>query len=311
VAEPAGADPRYPKVSVIVPTCDRPGLLERAVRHVLDQDYPGDLECVVVYDHVPVRPLEVATSPGRELILVANTRPQGLPGGRNTGAAVAGGRLLAFCDDDDVWYREKLSRQVAVLNEQPDVGAVACGIRLLGPGIDHERTLDADRVTLDDLLADRTMVVNQSTIVFRRSVWEAAGPVDEDIPGGYAEDYEWLLRLAAVQPIAVIRDPLTIIEWHGNSFFFGRWLTIVDALRYLLAKHPEFARARLGRARIHGQIAFALAAAGRRREAWVELARVARLHPGEKRLYATLPVVLGLMSGDRVLGMAQRRGRGV
>jgi glycosyltransferase involved in cell wall biosynthesis len=311
VAEPAEADPRYPKVSVIVPTCDRPGLLERAVRHVLDQDYPGDLECVVVYDHVPVRPLEVATSPGRELILVANTRPQGLPGGRNTGAAVAGGRLLAFCDDDDVWYREKLSRQVAVLNEQPDVGAVACGIRLLGPGIDHERTLDADRVTLDDLLADRTMVVNQSTIVFRRSVWEAAGPVDEDIPGGYAEDYEWLLRLAAVQPIAVIRDPLTIIEWHGNSFFFGRWLTIVDALRYLLAKHPEFARARLGRARIHGQIAFALAAAGRRREAWVELARVARLHPGEKRLYATLPVVLGLMSGDRVLGMAQRRGRGV
>ena len=41
---------RWPPVTVIVATRDRPALLERAVRSVLSQSYPGDIECVVVFD---------------------------------------------------------------------------------------------------------------------------------------------------------------------------------------------------------------------------------------------------------------------
>ena len=305
------AEPTYPMVSVVIPTLDRPGLLERAVQHVFDQDYPGPLECVVVFDHVPVRALDIPSRPGRVLTGIANTHRKGLPGGRNSGVEASTGTVLAFCDDDDLWRPDKLRRQVDVLQREPDAGAVACGVRLQGPGIDRERTLDQEWVTLDDLLADRLMEVNSSTIVVWRSSMDSAGPVDEDIPGGYAEDYEWLLRLAAYRPIAIIREPLSVIEWHGGSFFFGHWLTIAEAMRYVLAKHPEFARSRRGRARIHGQIGFAFAAAGRRRAAWSELATVARLDLREKRLYAALPVVLGLVSGDRVLRAAQRRGRGV
>jgi hypothetical protein len=88
-------------------------------------------------------------------------------------------------------------------------------------------------------------------------------------------------------------------------------MVIVEALRYLLAKHPEFARSPRGLARIHGQIAFALAAAGHRRAALAELRTVVRLNPREKRLLATAAVALGGLSGERVLWLAQRRGRGV
>jgi hypothetical protein len=199
---------------------------------------------------------------------------------------------------------------VALLAD-PAVGAVSCGLRLKGPGIDKVRVLDRDRVTYDELLADRVMEVHSSTVLIRRSTWTAAGPVDEDIPGGYSEDYEWLLRVAGHTPIGICREPLVVVNWHGGSFYFGRWATIVEAQRYLIGKHPDLARSRSGLARIRGQIAFALAAGNRRTEAIRELAAVLRLNPREKRVLVTVPVILGLISGERVLRMAQKRGRGV
>jgi hypothetical protein len=158
---------------------------------------------------------------------------------------------------------------------------------------------------------DRVMEVHSSTILVRRSTWAAAGEVDEDIPGGYSEDYEWLLRVAAHSPIAVCRQALVIVDWHGGSFYFGRWATIVEAQRYLIRKHPELARSRAGLARIRGQIAFALASGNRRTEAIRELAAVIRLNPREKRVLVVVPVILGLVTGERVLRMAQKRGKGV
>jgi hypothetical protein len=166
-------------------------------------------------------------------------------------------------------------------------------------------------VTHDELIADRVMEVHSSTMLVRRATFAAAGPVDENIPGGYSEDYEWLLRLSRLTDIAVCREPLVIVDWHGGSFYFGRWATIVDAQRYLVRKHPELAGNPAGLARIRGQIAFALASGHRRREAMRELAAVVRLNPFEKRVLVTVPVLLGLVSGERVLRMAQKRGKGV
>jgi hypothetical protein len=102
-----------------------------------------------------------------------------------------------------------------------------------------------------------------------------------------------------------------VVDWHGGSFYFGRWATIVDAQRYLIEKHPELTRSRTGLARIRGQIAFALASGHRRGEAIRELAAVIRLNPREKRVLVTVPVIMGLVTGERILRMAQKRGRGV
>ena len=302
--------PELPTVSVIVATRDRPGLLERAVGSILAQDYPGEIECLVVYDHVEERKFEVPAGPGRTVRFIGNTHRPGLPGGRNSGVDAATGEVLGFCDDDDVWLPAKLRGQVELLAD-PAIGAVSCGIRLKGPGIDKERVLDRDRVTHDELIADRVMEVHSSTMLVRREVFAAAGPVDEDIPGGYSEDYEWLLRLSRLTDIAVCRAALVVVDWHGGSFYFGRWTTIVDAQRYLIRKHPELARSPAGLARIRGQIAFALASGHRRREAVRELAAVFRLNPAEKRILVTVPVLMGLVSGERVLRMAQKRGKGV
>ena len=299
-----------PKISVVVATKDRPGLLERSVTAILGQDYAGEIECLVVYDHVEIREFDVPAGPGRALRFLSNTRKPGLPGGRNSGVDASSGELIAFCDDDDVWLPSKLTRQAELLAD-PAVGVVTCGLRLKGPGIDRERVLDRDRVTHEDFLADRVFEVHSSTLLFTAELYARTGPVDEEIPGGYSEDYEWLLRASRHTEVAVVREPLVVVDWHGGSFYFGRWATIVEAQRYLIRTHPELARSRAGLARIRGQIAFALASGNRRLEAIRELAAIVRLNPREKRVFVIVPVILGLISGERVLRMAQKRGRGV
>jgi hypothetical protein len=41
---------QWPTVAVVVPTRDRPALLERAIRSIMGQSYPGNIDCVVVFD---------------------------------------------------------------------------------------------------------------------------------------------------------------------------------------------------------------------------------------------------------------------
>jgi glycosyltransferase involved in cell wall biosynthesis len=76
-----------PLVSVVVPTRDRPALLKRAVAAVLGQDYPGEIDCVVVFDQSPAHlPAGLTVPPGRSLRAVGNQRTPGLAGARNTGS---------------------------------------------------------------------------------------------------------------------------------------------------------------------------------------------------------------------------------
>ncbi len=57
--------------------------------------------------------------------------------------------------------------------------------------------------------------------------------------------------------------------------------------------------------------AFALAALGRRREAWREIRRALRAAPRERRSYLAALVALRLVSAERVVRMLNRRGRGI
>jgi len=63
-----------PTVSVVVPTRDRPELLRRAVTAILEQTYPGPVECLVVFDQSdPDLPWPELPA-RRRLVLVRNQR---------------------------------------------------------------------------------------------------------------------------------------------------------------------------------------------------------------------------------------------
>ncbi|QGN49361.1 glycosyltransferase [Micromonospora sp. WMMD558] len=303
----------HPSVSAVVPTRDRPELLRSAVRAILDQDYPGDVEVVVVYDRSEPDPtLAELSRPGRPVRVVRNERTPGLAGARNTGTLAATGELIAFCDDDDEWLPGKLRAQVDALAAVPGAEFVSCGIRVSYDGHTVDRSLPRDRVTLADLLRDRMTELHPSTFVIRAAALrDGFGLVDEEIPGSYAEDYEFLLRAARSAPLVNLRTPYVLVRWHKRSYFAQRWDTISEALQWLLERYPEFGTQPAGEARVTGQIAFARAASGDRQGALRWARRTIRRNPREPRAYLALAVAGRVVRADAVLRTLHKRGRGI
>lgn len=307
----SGPGPRWPDVTVVVPTRDRPELLRGTLRAILEQDYPGTVTCLVVHDQSPPDRTVEQAEPGRAVQVVENTRRPGLAGARNTGILAATTELVAFCDDDDVWLPGKLRLQAAALLRHPEAELVCTGIRVRYADHDVPRVLELTSVDQSDLIRSRLLELHPSTFLFRRAALvDRIGLVEEEIPGSYAEDYELLLR-ASTRPVLNLPLALVDVRWGAQSYFTARWAMIEEALNWLLARYPEFADDPRGHSRVLGQIAFSVAAQGRRRDAVPCAVRALRADPRQPRAWLALAVASGVTTADTVLAQLHRRGRGI
>ncbi len=297
-------------MSVVVATRDREELLRHTVASILGQDYAGEIDVTLVYDQAVPQASHEHSGDRRRVRVVANDRAPGLAGARNAGIGRATGDLIAFCDDDDTWRPDKLRRQVEAL-EAARAGACVTGISVRYDDTVVERIPAVDEITTRALRESRLTGAHPSSYVMRRDVVAQVGDVDEQIPGGYGEDYDWLVRLAEVGRVVVVRAPLVDVLWHRGSFFSTRWSAMVESVDYLVAKYPVLVASRPGIARLRGQQAFALAALGNRAGALSHAWKAWRANPLEPRVYVTLAVASGLVSATRVMHLANSRGRGI
>lgn len=307
----SGAEADLPTVSVVIPTHNRPRLVLEAITSVAEQTYQGRIEILVVFDNAEPHPLEVSVGSGRDLTaLVNDARTPGLAGARNTGILAAKGTYIAFCDDDDTWYPTRLERQFDLLASHGGPAVLSGGIDVVSESGTSARIPPPGPLRRKDFLRDRIMEVHPSTLLLPREVFEVAGMVDEALPGSYAEDYDLLLRVSEHLPVLCVQERIALIAFHAGSFYASRWEVIISGLEYLLEKHPDFAEVPEGRARIHGQIAFARGASGSRRLALRSVRRALADNWTEKRAYAALLVSLGFPPAW-VAQLARQRGRGI
>jgi glycosyltransferase involved in cell wall biosynthesis len=300
-------------VSVVIPTHGRPALLRETLTTIVGQDYGGPLEILVVHDREEVDPtLARLGVPGREVVPMLNLRTGGLCGARNTGVLASQGAFVASCDDDDLWHPAKVRRQVDRLVEDPELLAVGAGIRLLmgaRGGVDWQA--DEAVVTHERLLQNRVKELHSSTLMMRRSAFDVAGLYDEDLPHGYGEDYDWLLRASRVGRVGAVQEILADIRKDVPSWFRDRWINTATALEYLLDKHPDFRQSRRGHARLLGQIAYARAAAGERGRGARIAGRALSRHPATPHAWLALAVAGPGIEPGRLLSAARRLGRGL
>jgi glycosyltransferase involved in cell wall biosynthesis len=197
-------------VSVIIPVFNRPNVLGRAVESVLFQTFE-DFELIVVDDG--------STQPIAEVIAEALQRPnvhllhhetnRGAAAARNTGVRTAEGRYVAFLDSDDRWHREKLARQVAFMQSDADCRASCTGFALVSNGKVFDRRLPPIVNDLDGILwGCRTSP--GTTLMMDRTLYEAAGPMDETL--GRLEDWDWMLLAASHAPFKGLREVLADVQ---------------------------------------------------------------------------------------------------
>ena len=111
-----------PLVSVIIPVYNGERYLAEAIESALAQTY-RPIEVIVLDDGSTDGSGDVAkrfTSPVRYYF-----QPNaGLGAARNKGISLALGSVFAFLDADDVWLEDKLTRQMAVLDDNPELDMV-------------------------------------------------------------------------------------------------------------------------------------------------------------------------------------------
>lgn len=120
-----------PQVSVIIPCYNGQQYISQAIESVLDQTF-HDFEIVVTNDgstDSSVRRIEDFGDP--RIRLYNFERNRGVAAATNHCIEHAEGDYLAILDDDNVFLPSKLERQVKLLEEQPQIGAVLTWTRLI------------------------------------------------------------------------------------------------------------------------------------------------------------------------------------
>ncbi len=300
-----------PSVATIVATRDRPELLRETLEAIRVQDYEGLITTIVIFDQTEPDMSLAVQGGNRPVIIVPNSRVQGLQGARNTGMLATSSDLVAFCDDDDVWVPSKIRRQVEVLNSNPDVHFVGSGVTVTYEGESVERIREKPRITFRDFLRSRVFEAHPSTFLMRRAeLIDQMGLIDEDVPGGYGEDYEWLLRATRYTDMLLVPAALVMVRWHTASFYAERWQMRIDGLQYILDLYPEFETEPVGLARITGQMAYAKASLGDRKGALELAKKTLKLNPKEGRAALAMAVAAGVPSAT-VVSQLQKRGNSI
>lgn len=298
-------------VGVVLATHNRPQLMRQALGSILGQDYAGAIHVVLVFDGTEPE-TELARGVGlRTVTVTTNNRHRGLAGARNTGVLALDTEWVAFCDDDDTWLPDKLSKQVQRLRESPDASFVTTAMAVIYDGRVTMRLAGKDSIRVQDLARSRMAMLHSSSFLFRRSVMvDGFGLVDETLPRSMAEDWDLLLRAARYHTIAHVDEPLVQVLWGQTSYFNAAWRDKNEAHAWMLEHHPEVAQDRVGAGLMFGKLAFGHAALGDRRQALAYARRSVRANWREPRALLAALVVLGV-PGRWVQGALNRRGHGI
>lgn len=112
-------------ISVILPTYNRAHILKRSVESVLAQTYKN-FELIIVDDGSTDNTKELVNSfSDPRLRYIKHEKNLGLAASRNTGIKEARGKLIANQDSDDIWFPQKLEKEIAAFRDaDADVGIV-------------------------------------------------------------------------------------------------------------------------------------------------------------------------------------------
>ncbi len=225
-------------VSVIIPTYQRAHLVSQTIESVLAQTYT-DYEIIVVNDGSPDNTKEVLASFGDQ-ITVIHQENQGLSAARNAAIMAARGRYIAFVDDDDLWLPNKLEKQIACLESNPNIGLVYSDVFSFNEeGVFGEPWLKASPPppVLHSWILFVRNFIPVLTVVVRRECLDEVGLFDQAMVP--CDDYDMWLRIIEKFPFHFLNEPLALYRQSANSMSKNEEQMLLGVMR---VKEKAFSR---------------------------------------------------------------------
>jgi glycosyltransferase involved in cell wall biosynthesis len=214
-----------------LPVYNRAGWVARAINSVLSQSYLH-LELLVINDGSTDSTRLILESFGSR-ITVLDQSHAGAEVARNLGLEHARGEFVAFIDSDDVWYPDRLSRQMPLF-ARDEVGLVFGNATLVDYRETPPRRLR--RTFFDGVRPSRGRALDAfahgcfvpcSSVVARRRCFADAGRFT---PGRVAADYLKWMEISANYELDFVPDPVFEYAIHTGGISHSLLETLEDRL---------------------------------------------------------------------------------
>jgi len=207
-----------PAVSVIIPNYNYGRFLIEAIESVLAQTYPIR-EIIVVDDGSTDNSLEILAAYEKDKVKIIRQKNCGVGAARNAGVKASSGDLVAFLDADDIWFPEKLEKQVSIFQSDLEIGLVSCGMQEFdtqGNTIDYQKS-QVGWLSASVVAFETELIVSGSAVVIRRNVFNKISGFDEREELHPSEDLEFFFRVSRICKIGFVQDVLVRYRNHGDN----------------------------------------------------------------------------------------------
>ena len=223
---------KEPLVSVLIPTYNRPELVEKAILSAISQTYKN-IE-IIVSDDSTNNETAVLLGSLREkcsrLIYKKNPTPYGAARNFRACMEMARGEYVNFLMDDDLFHKEKIEKMVGIFTARPEVvlvtsirNAIDEEGRVIGkyPGLeaffDHDVIVDG-KMVVDLCLSNVTNYLGEpTTVLFKRAELQEPFGVYGGRQYGCNVDMASWISLMERGSVGFLCHPLSDMRVHSNQ----------------------------------------------------------------------------------------------
>lgn len=204
-----------PKISVIMPVYNTPEHeLREAIESILNQTF-DDFEFIIIDDCSKNDVKSVIESyHNNKIRYIRNQQNLGVTGALNVGIENAKAQYIARMDSDDISLPQRLEKQLAFLEKNPDIGVVSSAF-LKFPKNEEIKLPQNDEEIKQTLVFSHNCICHPAVMINRSQI-----PQEElkyNIDDKICEDYGLWLRLVKYTKFSNLDDVLLNYRWHKNS----------------------------------------------------------------------------------------------
>ncbi|MDM4018850.1 glycosyltransferase [Roseiconus lacunae] len=289
-----------PSVSVIIPTYNCADYIGEAIDSVLNQSVVAS-EVIVIDDGSTDDTLDklakFRSAPGFQLLTQRNAGPHVA---RNRAIRVSSGSLIAFLDSDDIWYPNKLERQLKCFEGRQGLGVVYTARNWIDSnGHPIHEDLVAWKAVRGDCPVGELLSQNcvpMTTAMTHRETFDQVGWFDETLP--CASDWDFWLRASCRCWFDCVDERLAAHRMHPGQITANRLSQVETTIKIqesFLANHPGIVNRRAirsaqsnrlaRRGKVRGKL-------GQSRLALIDLVTACCKNPGNSQALADLARLL-------------------
>lgn len=201
-------------VSIVVPVYKAEKFIEYTIKSVLAQTYKN-WELILVNDCSPDGSVDIINKYlSKNVKLINMPVNSGVSKARNEGVKNAKGDYIAFLDADDLWDKNKLEKQMEVINKDSQVGLVFTGTRYINEsGDEYSFVLHVPKnISYKELLKQN--VISCSSVLLKKEYMLKYKFQNDNMH----EDFAVWLQLLKNGVVAVgVDEPLLLYRVLNNS----------------------------------------------------------------------------------------------